>query len=58
MDTTRLIEAFDRAKDRAREAWSADEVVQIIQQLEDFTLNHIAQAPEPRMEVGNLKKWP
>jgi hypothetical protein len=58
MDTSRIIEAFDRAKDRVREAWSADEVVQILRDLETFTLDQIGQAPEARIEVGNLKKWP
>lgn len=57
MTAAQLIEAFDRGKDRAREAVSADEVVEIIQDLENLALQCIGQPDDGRVEVGNLPKW-
>lgn len=57
MNAATLIEAFDRAKEKASEAWSAAEVVQIIQELENLTLDYIGQPADRRIEVGNLTKW-
>lgn len=57
MTIVELMQAFDRGKDKAREAMSADDVVQIVQDLEDQTLKFIGQPADARMEVGSLPKW-
>ena len=57
MTPAALIEAFDKAKDKAREAWSAAEVVALIQELENVTLDYIGRPEGQRIEVGNLTKW-
>lgn len=42
MTRDQLRQAFKRAQDRAREAWSADEVVKIIEELEAVTWDYLA----------------
>lgn len=48
MKAQHLIEGFDRAKAMAREAWSHDQVVEIIGDLEELTLQYIGQTKSPK----------
>ena len=59
MNIATLQSEFDRGRERAREAMSADDVVEIIDWLETRTMDFINQSPEEaeRLQVGSLPKW-
>lgn len=66
MKMQHLLEAFDRGEHMAREAWTQDQMVDVIRQLRKLTMQYIGHTKLPqlqrrsvqeRIEVGSLTRW-